>query len=182
VRVEEDCSTARRERGGGGAGGIEKEGITTLLGHYPRGAEGSLQPTFRYPTSNTSTPRRTIRRHVEIFDATSNNSTSRRKVRFPTSISSTPHIKQLDATSQLSACESLLLSTEGSVALCQKWLQRRAGGRRTSLNAGRRTTFSASTGPRRPGPPRDRPDPPHGHPAHGLRNLTVPWELLPVFF
>ena len=79
-------------------------------------------------TSKSSMPRRKVRRHVEQFDATSR--------------SSMPNIEKLDATHQTARRHvidwrfhgRLLPPSQGVIALVQKWLQRRAGGRRTSLN------------------------------------------------
>ena len=56
---------SERERGGKGR---DEEGVAPS------------PPTFRCPTSNSSTPHSTIRCHVEQFDATSNSSTPRRKL------------------------------------------------------------------------------------------------------
>ena len=79
-------------------------------------------------------PHRIFRRHVEKFDATSKSSTPRRRVR--------RHVKKFDAQHRKSSmlywnsAQFNVLMPDCAppvcfIALVKKWLQRRAGGRRT---------------------------------------------------
>ena len=100
-----------------------------LFGHGPRGGEGLLNhPLF-------DAQHRTIRRHIEQFDATSNSSTPHRTIRRHVEKFNAQHRRAQCYVAQFSALWPLSPHTKAFSALCQKRLQAQPTGRRISAFA-----------------------------------------------